>query len=370
MTTRDYQPIIPDYSNACLSALVPSLLGPQWTTSLPTWFPREVEGARIVVVLLLDGLGFLQWQQRQALTPALSRCSVTSLTTVAPSTTATALTSLTTGLTPGEHGLIGYRIDMGGTVMNTLRWGDDTGDLRHQFPPRQVQSCPPFLGASVPVVSRAELEGSGFTQAHLAGVKPRGWRAASSIAITIKQCIDEGETFVYAYYDGVDKIAHERGFGAYYDAELRHADALVAEIIDILPSDAVLLVTADHGQVMVGDNTLYPDRSVLEHVHHQSGEGRFRWLHAKRGREVALNEAARVHSDIAWVVSREQMLEEKWFGPNVGQDVRRRMGDVALVPFAPVSFDDPADTGPFALQCRHGSLTEEEMLIPLFAYRC
>jgi len=369
MTTRDHQPIIPDYTQANLSSIVPSLLSPSGTSGLPDWFPVEAQGAKVVVVLVLDGLGLLQWQQHRQFTPALSECAVAALTTVAPSTTATALTSLTTGLTPGEHGIIGYRMDMGGTVMNTLRWGDDTGDLRRRFPPHQIQACPPFLGASVPVISRAELEGSGFTQAHLAGVRSMGWRAASSIAVTVRNCIADGDTFIYAYYDGVDKIAHERGFGPFYEAELRHADALVADIMAVMPTDSVLLVTADHGQVMVGENTLFVDESLRQHIHHQSGEGRFRWLHANRGRESALFEAARVHEDVAWVVSRDQVLEEKWFGAHVSQNALKRMGDVALVPFAPVSFEDPGDTGSFPLVCRHGSLTEEEMRIPLFAYR-
>jgi predicted AlkP superfamily pyrophosphatase or phosphodiesterase len=374
MTTRDHISdipayVVPEYGGACLNSIIPALLGPKGTAVLPAWFPVQAQDARAVVMLVLDGLGYVQWKDHRDFLPTLSSCAVVPLTTVAPSTTATALTSLTTGLTPGEHGLIGYRMDMGTTVMNTLRWGDESGDLRRQFPPQQIQACPPFLGASVPVISRAELEGSGFTQAHLAGVRSRGWRAASSIAVAVSECVSAGDTFVYAYYDGVDKIAHERGFGPYYEAELRSADAIVAEVLSVLPADTVLLVTADHGQVMVGDNTLFVDASILDHVHHQSGEGRFRWLHAKRGREEALLDVAQLHSDIAWVVSRDQVLDEQWFGPRVSNDAMRRMGNVALVPYAPVSFDDAADTGAFPLMCRHGSLTEAEMRIPLFAHR-
>ena len=44
-----------------------------------------------------------------------------------------------------------------------------------------------------------------------------------------------------------------------------------------------------------------------------------------------------------------------------------RLGDVALAAHEPVSFHDPADTGPFELICRHGSLTSAEMLVPLLA---
>ena len=330
--------------------------------------PKEVSGAPRVVVLLLDGLGWNQFQQHRAHMPTLASFTGSHITTVAPSTTATALTSLVTGLAPGEHGLIGYRIDMGDTVMNVLRWGDENGDLRRRYPPEQVQPCPPFLGLSVPVISKAELEGTGFTQAHLSGVKPMGWRAASSIPVTIRQALDSGETFVYAYYDGIDKIAHERGFGPYYEAELRAADALVAQIVSVLPTDTVLLVTADHGQVHVGDNTIIPSPSLMEHVDHQSGEGRFRWLHARRGREGALCDAAQQYGDVAWIVTRTQVLDEQWFGARVPDYVARRMGDVALVPFAPVSFEEPLDGGAFDLVCRHGSLTADEMLVPLLAY--
>lgn len=359
------EPTLPRYGSGSLDGIVPVLCSPHAAGSVPGWMPSFVDGADRTVVLLVDGLGWNQLCDRHDVAPVLASLSGGPITTVAPSTTATALTSFTTGLAPGEHGLIGYRIDMGGTVMNTLRWGDEHGDLRRRFPPRQVQPCPPFLGASVPVLSMADKQGSGFSEAHLSGTKSMGWRAASSIPVDISRALAAGETFVYAYYDGLDRIAHERGFGDHYDAELATVDALVASIIDRLPSRTALLVTADHGQVHVGDNTVVPAPSILGHVRHQSGEGRFRWLHARRGQEAALADACAVHGDIAWVVTKERVIDERWFGPRVTADAARRMGDVALVPFAPVSFEDPADGGAFPLVCRHGSLTEDEMLVPL-----
>jgi hypothetical protein len=61
------------------------------------------------------------------------------------------------------------------------------------------------------------------------------------------------------------------------------------------------------------------------------------------------------------------VLDEKWFGPRVADAVARRMGDIALAAHAPVSFDEPLDSGPYQLVCRHGSLTADEMLVPLLA---
>jgi predicted AlkP superfamily pyrophosphatase or phosphodiesterase len=364
----DDQPLLPRYADDNVRGIMPALLGPGST--LPAWVPAVVSGARAVVVLVLDGLGWEQLQARTAQAPTLAAMLGAPITTVAPSTTASALTSITTGLTPGEHGIVGYRMEMHGQVINTLRWWTERGDARRTVDPARVQPFAPFLGIDVPVVSKADLEHTAFTEAHLRGSRLRGWRAPSSIAPQIAELIDAGERLVYAYYDGVDKIAHERGFGSYYDAELRFADALVAEVLAQLSDDVALLITADHGQVDVGDRIVHPSDEVAQLARQSSGEGRFRWLHARPGASADLAAAAAdAHGDLAWVVTREQVIDEHWLGRVVSPPVAARLGDVALVAHAPVSFHDPADSGPYPLVCRHGSLTSAEMLVPLLAAR-
>jgi hypothetical protein len=364
-------PFIPDYSGANLTGIIPGcLLGTSGRR--PQWFPQPLQQAERIVLLVIDGLGYEQLQRHAHLAPNLMSLVGGSITTIAPSTTASALTSLVTGASPAEHGIVGYRMDMGDSIMNSLRWWSDTRDLRKVHPPATVQPIPPFVGMTIPVVSRAELEGSAFTEAHLRGSRPCGWRAASSIVAQCAQLIASGEKFVYAYYDGIDKIAHERGFGEYYDAEIAATDWLVGALLNTLPSGTTLTITADHGQVQVGDNVVHLSDDIKATLHHQSGEGRFRWLHAKRGQESELLQiASDSYSDIAWVVSRDQVVEEAWLGPARGgrmaDQVKRRLGDVALVPFTATTFDDPLDSGPFSLVCRHGSLTAEEMFVPFLA---
>jgi hypothetical protein len=173
---------------------------------------------------------------------------------------------------------------------------------------------------------------------------------------------------VYCYYGGIDKIAHERGFGPYYDAELGFADQIVASIVAALPADTALLVTADHGQVDVGSNVIVPSADLLAGVSFQSGEGRFRWLHASSGAVASIVETATAEiGHVGFVVTKDQMLDEHWFGPSVTPAIRSRLGDVALVAYEPVSFHDPADSGPFELVCRHGALTSAEVNVPLLA---
>ena len=307
-------PIIPQYSGPNVRGLIPAFLGPRGAAK-PSWIPAEAVKASQVVLLVIDGLGWEQLQARAHLAPTMMAMVGGPITTVAPTTTATALTSITTGLTPGEHGLIGYRIDVGGDVLNVLRWHTDgVGDARRLHEPKRLQPFDPFMGERVPVVSKADLERSSFSAAHLRGCTAVGWRVLSSLAVTVGEQLRAGERFVYAYYDGIDKIAHERGFGPYYDAELAYADRLVAEIIAALPSGAAVVVTADHGQVHVGDRIVEPGPAVSRLTHHSSGEGRFRWLHARPGAVADLAvAAAEAHTDVAWVVTREQTLDERWF---------------------------------------------------------
>jgi len=363
------QPLLPEYGGACIANVVSALR--HRDDDPPPWLPEPAVGAGQVVLLVLDGLGWDQLQERPSLAPFLTGMAGGPITSVAPTTTATALTSITTGLTPAVHEVVGYRVRVGNRdVLNVLRWRTQDGDARKEVIPTDFQTHAAFGGTGPPVVTRAEFGTTGFTLAHLPGVALRGWRMPSSVAVTVGALLAAGEPFVYAYYDGVDKIAHEHGFGPYYDAELRAADRLVADVAAALPAGAALVVTADHGQVEVGDRTRVLGPDVMASTWLLSGEGRFRWLHARPGMQARLVDAAtEAFGEIAWIRTLSDLEEEGWFGGHLTEAGRSRVGDVALIPHAPVAFVDPADTGELALRCRHGSATRAEMLVPLLAGR-
>jgi Type I phosphodiesterase / nucleotide pyrophosphatase len=371
-TNRQAEPVLPAYGGACLTNLVPALLaGPDQS---PEWLPEQAGRANQVVLLVVDGLGWEQLHDRSAIAPTLAGASTSgrAITSVAPTTTATALTSIATGRTPSQHGVLGYRLAAAGDeVLNVLRWQVGSGaarDARASMPPAHFQPFPPFPGAPgpVPVVSRSEFGATGFTAVHLGDSPLHGYRVLSTMVVEMRRLLAQSEPFVYGYYDGIDKVAHAHGLGEHYDAELRAVDRLVADIAASLPDGAVLVVTADHGQVDVGSHVVLPGKEIMSAVHFISGEGRFRWLHAKPGAAKDLQaEAEELYGETTWVRSRDQLVEDGWFGGPLRDGVVSRLGDVALVPHAPVAFLDPADTGETRLAARHGSLTSAEMLVPL-----
>ncbi len=362
MSSETKKMVLPAYGSGCISDIIPAILRPSTESKLPI----NLESGSPKVLLVLDGLGYLQLQERAKIAPTLSGLTGGSITSVAPSTTSTALTSITTGLTPGEHGLVGYRFTVDGHILNALRWADVDGvDLRNKVPPETVQPFEPFMGESIAYVARSEFENSGFTTAGWRGSRLAGYRTLGTMFSHITRLLADGEQLVYAYYDGIDKVSHEYGLGDVFDAEVAATDRMVADLIEILPSGTQLIITADHGQVDCRGSALEIDPSIIKLCDKLSGEGRFRWLHVKQGKESEiLDRAAQLYSDTTWVKSVDEIIDAGWFGPTVTSEARGRLGDVALIPFEPIAFDDPNDTGIFELVGRHGSVTAAEMLVP------
>lgn len=361
--TDNVDPYVPDYRGACVSNLLPAVL------EVPElggeWLPRAASQARQVVVLVIDGMGWHQLEARRALTPNMNEMSGGPIDTVAPSTTATALTSICTGVPPGEHGVVGYRIRVASETLNVLRWTTENGDARDRIVPASFQANDPFLGRSPTVISRSEFAESGFTQAHLMGGTFAGYRTTASMLVEIEDSIAAGQRLTYAYYDGVDRIGHEYGHSRHFDAEYAFVDDLIAAILDRLPADAALLVTADHGQVHTGEQLHSFHSDVTNLVQAMSGEARFRWLHCAPGRAADLLAAATEHhAEHAWVRTVDDVIGASVLGPLVSTEARQRLGDVAVMARGVGAFIDPAEGGP-GLIARHGSVTPAEVQVPL-----
>jgi hypothetical protein len=366
-------PVVPDYVGANLTGVVPALLAPPGDR--PAWLPELLQRAEQVVLFVVDGLGWRQMMERRELLPNLTAMAGEPITSVVPSTTAVALTSLVVGAPPAAHGVVGYRVVVegpsGDEVMNVLKWRTPSGDARPFVDPLTFQVLDPFHGVKVPVVTRLDFAGTPFTETHQRGAEQVGCAQTSGLAVEVRRLSGEGRPLIYAYYDGVDRVAHVNGFGSFYDAEIVALDRLVGDILEVLPTDSVLAVTADHGQVDVGARAVAVDPQVAAEARLMSGEARFRWLHAADPTPAGVDRLTKMAADRyggeAWVVTYEEIAESGWLGGPLGADFRSRLGDVALVPFEPVAYLESTDASDARLACRHGSLTEDEMLVPLVA---
>ncbi|HVE26826.1 MAG TPA: alkaline phosphatase family protein, partial [Sporichthya sp.] len=111
------------YGSAALPDLLPSVLGELGVPGEAG--PLALDLPSRVAVLLIDGLGLNLLRSHAAQAPYLSSLlpDARTLAVGFPSTTATSLTSLGTGLPPGAHGVMGLSMrGPGGTVLNALQW--------------------------------------------------------------------------------------------------------------------------------------------------------------------------------------------------------------------------------------------------------
>jgi hypothetical protein len=356
---------------ACLGVSRNGNGSPRSTFALPD--------ARSVVVLLVDGLGDTLLRDRGGHAPFLrslrSGPSSVTLTSGYPSTTATSLGMLGTGLPPGSHGLVGLEVlDPDRDVLfNELLW-DPHVDPRRWQPAPTVFEQVAAAGRDVVRIGPGFFDGSGLTVAVQRG---GSFVAAQSLEQRVDAAlaaVRSGRSgLVYVYWGDLDKIGHEHGVGSWrWVEELERVDAFSRRLAEGLPRDVLLLITADHGMVDVpfGNRLDVADEPDLAAgIRHVGGEPRALQLYCRPGADADVVAAwrERLGPDMT-VVTKHEAIAAGWFGA-VAPHVRPRIGDVVTSATGPVAVVDSRTARPEILRlvAFHGARTPEETLIPLLA---
>lgn len=365
------QPVIPPYGTGTLADLLPAIgahLGVPGASD-----PLSLPDADHYVVLLIDGLG---WQQRDhwQVAPFLASLAGQPISCGVPSTTATSITSLGTGLTPGQHGIAGYSFRYPGTgqVLNTLQWPADVHPLDVQ-PQLTYLERLTSAGVRTASVGPARFAGSGLTTIALRDGNFLGVADEDDhprrIDLTVDASRGADRTAVYVYERSLDHTGHSQGVGSpAWLAALARCDELARELRAALPDRTRLVITGDHGMVNVPDQARLvaeDEPGLLTGVTTLAGEGRFRQLYAAAGlAEAVLARWQQRLGEDAWVVSRQQAFDAGWFGP-VNPRVADRFGDVLVAMRNNGAVMSRALPKEFTLVGMHGSLTAAELTVPL-----
>ncbi len=379
---------LPAYGSSSLADLVPSLLSAVGAPGFSN--PLGIEPAGSFCLLVIDGLGLVQLLDHAPSAPFLVSMAKTGGGVAAgfPATTAASIGSIGTGLPPGRHGLVGYTFALPGQdrAMNALQWAlYGTGpsvDLREEFVPERLQPEPTVFeragaaGVEVTLVGPPAHARSGMSRAVLRGGRYRGVYSLGDLIIAAAAELQTGRrTLVYAYHADLDTTGHVRGVGSdSWQQHLSVIDGVAAAIADLVPPGSALAVTGDHGMVNLerDQKVDVADRPALTAgVRLLGGEARARHVYAEPGAADDVLAAWRTElGDRMWVVPREQAIEEGWFGPQVADHVRPRIGDVVAAAYGPVGvFQKEVDSLQPALVGHHGSLTAAEQLVPLLIFR-
>ncbi|PUA79668.1 alkaline phosphatase family protein [Nocardioides currus] len=325
------------------------------------------------VVFLIDGLGAELLRRYAHAAPFLASLAEGGSVGTAgvPSTTATSLTSLGTGLVPGAHGLIGYTARIPGTdrLINHLTWDKHVDPLDWQPHPTAFARLG-AAGVHVTVVNKREFDGSGLTvAAHRGATYVGADRVGERIAAMVGAAAYT-PSLTYVYDSDLDWTGHKFGVAStQWLQQLAMVDAEAEQMREALPASVRLLVVADHGMV---DSAVAARVDVDEVVELRDGvsllggEARFRHLYCSRGAVDSVVATWReVLGERALVLTRDDAVARGWFG-EVSPGVLPRVGDVMVACHDDAAIVSSADF-PYekSLVGMHGSLTAAEMLIPI-----
>ncbi|WP_430496592.1 alkaline phosphatase family protein [Micromonospora trifolii] len=373
----------PDHGGGRLADVLPSalaVLGVPGSTD-PLGLRPELAGVRRIAVLLVDGLGWYQLPTAAPYAPTIAGLAATvarPLIAGFPSTTPTSLVSLGTGVAPGAHGVLGFTVRVPGTdrVLTHTDWAADPSPLRWQPVPTQLERAR-AAGVTTSVVSRPEFGGSGLTLAANRGGDFRGAAGGDAVATAMLAALaaGAGPTLVSGYHADLDRHGHVSGVdSAPWRVAATEVDALVARLVDGLPPDAALLVTADHGQLDIPAAhrfDLDTDPRLRAGVRLVAGEARVRYLHVEPG---AVDDVRAAWSEVlgatARVRTRDEVVASGWFGP-VPEEHLGRIGDVVVTCNDTYAVMASRTERPMAskLVAYHGSDTAAELTVPLLVVR-
>jgi len=385
--------VYPDYTEYSVANVPDSALAALHAESqrpIPDAFNGVETDVDHVIVVLADGLGWNQFKRVQGDSELLSafaeQGTVTPLTSVYPSETAAAMTTLHTGKQPTEHGLLGWYQHLPGSegVIESLPFrtldgrsaasvfGADEDDLVE--PGTTVYERASAEGLATRVIQPENVTGSVYDERVTRGAEVASYANERDFAAELSKTVTEADhpTYALAYAPDVDGAGHEAGTDSpeHRNAALRITNAVRQAVSGLSRTQAertLLVVTADHGQVNTDPKENIALGTDLTNRLRRPAMGgpRNLQLHTKDG-ERPDAEAVIENFDAA-TFTREEARDWNLFGDRSGGDLfRQREPDLVC---APREVNMWYDSDELDLIGAHGGLHPDEMLVPFAACR-
>lgn len=328
------------------------------------------------LLFLIDGFGFDCLEKYAQVMPTIARMvNHGVIQTAFPTTTATSLATLTTGVMPGSHGMLGYTVQVprsGGRLLNALRW-DERVDPENWQPVQTLFEKASLFGINVTHVAAKRYENSGFTRAVFRGAQYKGANVVADLVSETKEALQKTPSFVYLYVNDLDSAGHSDGVGSpKWIAALAMIDQLVQQLMKDVPKGTRIWITSDHGMVNVGEKIVIgEDNPLLKGVSTIAGEPRARHLYLDEDSASARENVAanwqNYLEERALVLTREEAITRGIFGDVVTQDSMDRMGEVIAIARGGVVLLDPARAAKEgAMIGHHGGDSQVESQVGFF----
>lgn len=338
--------------------------------------PLNLRSAKRIVCVLIDGLGAENVLERAGHAPWLAgHLNSGSITHAGfPSTTSANIASFATGLTPGEHGLIGHQVfdRVFDEKINLLTgWNERTDPIIWQ-PNPTVSELATAAGVAAYVVGHEEYRHTGYTKATMRNAE---YVAAESMADRFEAALSilsaPGESITYLYIPELDKFGHRNGWQSQGWANLlEELDGLLSRFSKQLPKDSGLIVTADHGmmdsrqdqRIFIDD---YVDKGGL--LEWFGGDTRVGYLYLKDPSATnQMLEQLQGQNSLYQAVATSEAVSANWFG-DVSPLAAQRLPEIMLLARSNFTLFHSVYSKKRSIEmtAHHGGLSSAELRIPL-----
>ncbi|MBZ0131095.1 MAG: alkaline phosphatase family protein [Rhodocyclaceae bacterium] len=344
--------------------------------------------ARNIVLLVIDGLGY-DYLLRHGAGGALHRHLHSRLTSVFPSTTASAVTTYLSGLAPQQHALTGWHmyfseLDAIAAVLPLRPRGAGLFDALPGALPLQLFGHAPFvdrIARRATIVSPQSIAGSDFNLYHSGRAAVRGYKTLTELfgQVEARLRASTAPAYLYAYYAELDTLAHIHGVGSdQLAAQFALLDAAFGDFLAaIADTDTVVLACADHGFI---DSP--PERQIELTQHPElaatlarplCGERRVVYCYVKPDKETRFVDYVQdVLGECADLFSGSELIAQGWFGPGEADPrLAARIGDYVLLMRENWTLRDWVEGEKRYKQLGvHAGVSADEMHVPFILARC
>ncbi len=318
------------------------------------------------VVVLIDGLGYLNLKEHAGHARNLSRLLVDSgdhaIRVGFPSTTAVSLTSFGTGLRAGTHGILGYQIlGVDGATRNMLSGWSSNENPRLWQENESVIEIGAQHGVWGHMVASPEYEGSGFTEVFMAGAAFYAESDLNRRVLEAKRIASQPNTLTYLYFAELDQAAHRFGVDS---GQWVQALEAIDSALSALSGPFGVLITGDHGVIDVSaDNHIYLDAipGFCESVTLAVGDPRALFCYGDKEAAARAFEGSGV---VGYLATFDQLIEQGWVLGAHSIDV---VPDFVLIAKGQTAFYDRRTSKAQSLKMvgQHGAIDDRETRVPL-----
>lgn len=344
--------------------------------------------ARHIVLLVVDGLGY-HYLQRHGTGGHLHNHLRARLTSVFPSTTASAVTTYLTGLAPQQHALTGWHmyfseLDAIAAVLPLRPRGPGEFDAPPGTLPQRLFGHAPFvdrIARRSVFVSPQAIAGSTFNLYHSGRAEVRGYQTLAELFGQMTAAIRESAepTYLYAYYPELDSLSHIHGVGSPQVAAQFAAldEAFGTFLAAIAGSDTVVLACADHGFIDSPperqiDLAQHPDLAATL-ARPLCGERRVAYCYVRPEQASRFEDYVReVFGGRMDIFTGHELIEQGWYGPGTADPrLASRIGDYVLMMRENWTLLDWVEGEKRYRQLGvHAGVSADEMYVPLMAAHC